>query len=114
MLRPRILPTPTPTCLDLVLERHGTVLHQLLQCDRVLGDVQREQLLHVLRMVEVKDLLLPVVLYVDVVDQQLGDFVQELARLRRIGRLHHRDDVFNVYKKGEVLEKEEKYVYISL
>lgn len=69
------------TRFHLILERLGTVHNQLLQRNGTLGDLQLEQLLKVLRVVEVEHLLVPVIRRFDEVEQDIDDLQQEFPRL---------------------------------
>lgn len=71
------------TGLHLILQSGCAVDNQLLQWHRLVGDLQVEQLLHVLGMMEVQNLLVSVVASVDVIQQNVDDLLKEFARLRR-------------------------------
>lgn len=90
------------TGLHLVFQSGGAVDNQLLQGNRLVGDLQVEQLLHVLGMVEVQNLLVAVVASVYVVQQNIDDLLEELARLRR-SRFDVRHNICKMKRNGKPL-----------
>ena len=62
----------------MVFERGAAVLDELLQGDSFVGDVEVQESAHLLRVVEVQDLVVAVMLVLDVVQQDVHDLEQEL------------------------------------
>ena len=83
----RRLPSSPPallfalTSFHLILQGLLAVHNQLLQAHRTLGDLQLQELLHILRMVEVEHLLVAVIRGFDKVQQHVDDLQQELLGL---------------------------------
>ncbi len=75
----RELPKIRLTSLDLVLHGVLAVDQKLVQVQRFVRQLQVDHLLHLVGMVEVQDLVAPVVGLGDVVQEDVDDAVQELA-----------------------------------
>lgn len=70
------------TSFHLILQCGGAVDNQLLQRNGLIADLEIQQLLHVFRMVEVENLLVPVIASVHVVQENVDDLLEEFTSLR--------------------------------